>query len=244
MLINGNLNIKKLGTLIAFLYIGVMLVFASPPTEPEQFSVLVNADAIRRDNAYGQMLVYGEAKEVLRKLDKKGFRQVRRKYRISSHLYRKYSLLALKTEQKITELSVQNPDLLSHINQLTRENGSRVKAFVGSKSRLSLSESTGETLVRYERRNDFSDPEIVMAEESVKGILLLPRQYDVIKITLATDGSIVDTRHELGHFEVAVAQSKSYYQHITTLSSRERKLSGGHLFDDLSGHQAHKYENY
>ena len=242
MLRKNNLNIKNLYTFLVFLYIGVMLGFGSVPTEPDRSSILVNADAIRRDNAYGQMMVFLQAKELLRLSNKKRYREVRRKYKISRRLYKKYNFLADKTARRIDEVAVQNPELLLHINQLTRENGSVVQAYVGSSCRFSLFEPKGKTVVRYEKGNNSDAPLIVMKEEAIKGILLLSRQYDAIKITLATDGSIVDTRHELGHFEVAVTQSLKYYQYLNSLSTYQRRTSGGHCYGDRSGHLAVHYE--
>jgi hypothetical protein len=205
--------------------------------------VFLNADALRLANAEGQMRVFAQAREQLRHKDQGRYQEVNHKYRVARRLYHKYQRLAQITETKIQTFMSQSPELYQYLNHITTEAGNKVYAYIGTKDRFSSEESTGMTHISYSRRAADSAPVLLLSEESEQGVLLLHPQENAIKITLAADGDLTDTRHELGHFEVAVTESQSYYEYLSQLSAREMAHYDGHHFDDRSGQKAKHYEH-
>lgn len=211
--------------------------------QPESECILfVNADELRYQNALGQLAVLAEAREALRGKDPLRYREVNHKYRAARRLSRKYERLARITELKIQDLSRTDPALFQYLNGISTEHGQKVYAYIGSKDRFSTTESTGKTFISYRKRKSDTAPVLTLSEESESGILLLHPQENAVKITLATDGDIIDTRHEMGHFEVAVTSSEVYFQYLSRLSAREIAHHDGHALDDLSGHRALHFE--
>lgn len=216
----------------------------SLPTIEEQGQIIfLNADALRLANAEGQMKVFAQAREQLRHTNPARYHEVARKYRVARKLFHKYQRLASITESKIQAFVNQSPDLYQHLNTIKTETGNKVYAYIGSKDRFSSAESTGMTHISYLQRNSDLAPVLLLSEESVQGILLLHPQENAVKITLAADGDLTDTRHELGHFEIAVTESRSYYTYLSQLSRREIAHYDGHHFDDQSGKKALHYEH-
>ncbi len=205
--------------------------------------IFINADALRLTNAAGQMEVFAQARERLRHTNPARYQEVNRKYRTARRLHQKYQRLATITDAKIQDFFHQNPDLYAYLNGITTETGDKVYAYIGSEDRFSSKESTGMTHIRYLRRAQDAAPVLLLPEESEQGVLLLHPRENAVKIPLATDGDLTDTRHELGHFEVAVTESKSYYEFLSHLSPKEIARYDGHHFDDRSGKKALSYEH-
>lgn len=211
--------------------------------EPESERLLfVNADELRYKNALGQLEVLAAARESLKIENPVQYREVTQKYRAARRLSLKYERLARITELKIRDLSRTDPALFQYLNGISTEHGQKVYAYIGSKDRFSTTESTGKTFISYRKRKSDTAPVLTLSEESESGILLLHPQENAVKITLATDGDIIDTRHEMGHFEVAVTSSEIYFQYLSRLSAREIAHHDGHALDDLSGHKALHFE--
>ena len=205
--------------------------------------IFINADALRLANAAGQMEVFAQASERLRHTNPAHYQEVNRKYRIARRLHQKYQRLSVITDAKIAAFFRQNPDLCAYLNGITTETGNKVYAYIGSQDRFSSKESTGMTHIRYLRRAQDAAPVLLLPEESEQGVLLLHPRENAVKITLATDGDLNDIRHELGHFEVAVTESRSYYAFLSQLSPQEIARYDGHHFDDRSGKKARSYED-
>jgi hypothetical protein len=204
--------------------------------------ILLNADALRLTNAEGQMRVFDQARIQLKHTDAVRYQEVSHKYRVSRRLCHKYQRLARITEAKIQHFAHQNPELYQYLNRITTESGNKVYAYIGSEDRFSSEQSTGMTYIRYLQKGQDASPVLLLSEESEQGILLLHPQENAIKIVLAADGDLTDTRHELGHFEVAVTQSQSYFKYLSHLSPREIAHYDGHHFDDPAGKKALQYE--
>lgn len=232
--------------LICFLLSGIHLLYAKnihsdPSKAASSHQFLINADGLRRDNAAGQLRVYKDARIQLREVDKNRFKSINKKYKAAKSLYKKYSRLAKTTDKKIHKFTDTHPELYNHINRLSTENGNRVFAYIGSKERFSTSEASGETFIKYETATSQTSPQLVVTEEIEKGILLLHKQPNAVKITLSADGDLIDTRHELGHFEIAVKDSYRYFLFLSSLLSQGIKHDG-HGHGDCSGHLAVQYE--
>ncbi len=211
--------------------------------QPESERLLfINADELRYQNAMGQLEVLAAARKTLKGEDAVRYREVNQKYRAARRLSHKYERLARITALKIQDLSRTDPALFQYLNGISTEHGQKVYAYIGSKDRFSTTESTGMTFISYRKQHSDPAPVLTLSEESESGILLLHPQVNAVKITLATDGDIIDTRHEMGHFEVAVTSSEVYFQYLSRLSAREIAHHDGHALDDLSGHRALHFE--
>lgn len=202
-------------------------------------NILINADAIRRDNSLKYLQVFEEALDRLNRLDKQTYKEVRKKYRSAKALYRKYSFLAEETDKKIHLLKKNSPELLKQLSTIQHSSADKVVAYLGSKVRFSSKESLGDTHIRFNVAK--KTPTLSLALESEQGLLLLPPQDNVIKITLATDAMLPDCNHELGHYAYVVVQPDTYYHFL-----KEGKASAhgdGHSHGDPSGKWAMEFES-
>lgn len=215
-------------------------------TEPEkEQNIIVNADELRRDNAAQQMILFADAMEKLKGKDQMRFKAVRARFRAARFIYKKYAYLARITERKIDQFRKHNPALYAHINQLRNESGQPVRAYLGSFERFSSHEYAGATFVRYRPPQRNHLPRLILKKEVERGIHVLHQEEAAIKISLATDGGLIDTRHEFGHFTYAVASSAYYYQYLRRIlshSTHQHHVYDGHRHDDPSGQQALVYE--
>jgi len=212
-----------------------------PTSNPEEAyleSFLLNADAIRKENSRKYMVIFEDAMQELKYTDKKRFREIRKKYRVAKALYSKYDFLAKETDKKIHLLKENSPELLTQLLNLHRTSSNKLTAYIGSKVRFSSLESLGDTHIRFEIPEQSPLPSLQI--ESEHGMILLPPQHNAVKITLATDASIEDCRHELGHFAYVIVKPESYYQFL--VSNNHTGNSDGHLHGDPSGEWANQFE--
>lgn len=200
--------------------------------------LLVNADEIRKNNSLKYVKVFEDAMQKLKHTDKRRYKEVKAKYRSAKALYRKYKFLARETDKKIRLLKKNDSELLKQLLLMQHTSEDKVIAYVGSKVRFSSMESLGDTYIRFEKPHDTPLPTLKLEAEA--GLLLLPPQHNVIKITLATDASLPDCRHELGHFAYVVVQPNSYYHFLKEIDTFAH--ADGHLHDDPSGEWAEQFE--
>ncbi|MDW3648371.1 MAG: hypothetical protein R8P61_14975 [Bacteroidia bacterium] len=201
-------------------------------------SYLVNADAMRRDNSKAYMQVYKHALDELREEKPEKYKEVKKKYQAAKHLYRKYKYLAVETEKKIEMIKQHSQDLLSWLNEMQEVSEGKVYAYIGSKVRFSSYESLGDTHIRYVDHK--GDAMLAVQLEAERGLLLLPPQPNAVKITLATDASLPDCKHELGHYAYIIIEPANYYEFL--LGSSEKQDGDGHLHQDPSGVMAELFE--
>ena len=201
-------------------------------------SFLVNADAMRRDNSKAYMQVYKDALDELREEKPEKYKEVKKKYQAAKSLYRKYRFLAIETEKKIEMIRQNSPDLLIWLNEMQAASEGKVYAYIGSKVRFSSYESLGDTQIRYVDHK--GDAMLAVQLEAERGLLLLPPQPNAVKITLATDASLPDCKHELGHYAYIVIEPGKYYEFL--LHSSERQQGDGHHHEDPSGMMAELFE--
>ncbi|MEL6257151.1 MAG: hypothetical protein AAFR87_34470 [Bacteroidota bacterium] len=199
---------------------------------------LVNADAMRRDNSKAYMQVYKNALDDLRERKPEKYKEVKKKYQAAKNLHRKYKYLAIETEKKIEMLKQTSPNLLIWLEEMQEVSEGRIYAYVGSKVRFSSYESLGDTHIRYVDRR--GDAMLAVQLEIEQGLLLLPPQANAVKITLATDASLPDCKHELGHYAYIMIEPDHYYEFL--LSSSEIPHGDGHLHHDPSGMMAELFE--
>ena len=201
-------------------------------------SFLVNADAMRRDNSKAYMQVYKHALDQLREEKPQKYKEVKKKYQAAKRLYRKYKFLAIETEKKIEMLKQNSQNLLFWLKEMQEASEGTVYAFIGSKVRFSSYESLGDTHIRYVDHK--GDAMLAVQLEAEQGLLLLPPQPNAVKITLATDASLPDCKHELGHYAYIIIEPNHYYEFL--LSSSEKQQGDGHLHHDPSGIMAELFE--
>lgn len=204
----------------------------------DQAKFLINADAIRRDNSKGYMLVYKDAMEKLKHVDSDRYKEVRKKYRAARYLFRKYSFLTRETKQKIQLIHDGSPELIEWLSQMQEASGGEVYAYIGSKVRFSSKESLGDTHIRFEDKG--TSAQLAIQLEIEHDLLLMAPQPNAVKITLATDADLHVCRHELGHYAYIVIEPDSYYQFLT--EKAERQSGDGHLHNDPSGVLADAFE--
>ncbi len=202
---------------------------------------LVNADALRRDQAFLQMELFRNTLATLEKTDIR-YEIARKRFKSAKQLYWFYSELAKTTEETIRAFQLQNPGLYAHIQSLRSDCGKPVVAMVGTYERFSPIENLGETWVNYDTSMIKGEPIPMMEEEWVNGIRVLPRMYYAVQIQISTSSDITALRHELGHYEVIVSHSKAYYAYLQHLNQLGKSTNGGHNPDDASGMLATKYE--
>lgn len=234
----------RINTIILIVLIcshNLVVCFANTSSNPEERyteSLLINADAIRRNNSLKYIKVFQDAMVQLKSTDKKRYKEVKAKYRSAKFLYRKYKFLAKETDKKIRLLRKNNPELIEQLILMQGASSERIIAYVGSKVRFSSKESLGDTHIRFEIPHDTPLPTLGLEAEA--GLLLLPPQHNVIKITLATDASLPDCKHELGHFAYVVVKPKSYYRFLK--QSVASSCGDGHTHGDPSGAWALQFE--
>ncbi|MEM6805626.1 MAG: hypothetical protein AAF696_29785 [Bacteroidota bacterium] len=209
------------------------------PVGFNQAEFLINADAIRRDNSKGYMLVYKDAMEKLKHTDPLRYKDARKKYRAARYLYRKYSFLTRETEEKIRLIHEGSPELIVWLSQMRAASGGDVFAYIGSKVRFSSKESLGDTHIRFEERE--KKAQLAIKIEIEQDLLLLAPQPNAVKITLATDADLHVCRHELGHYAYIVIEPDSYYHFLT--EEAHRQSGDGHLHNDPSGVLADAFEH-
>lgn len=231
------ITVLLIGLICSLDFSGCFATTTSDPEEVRIESLLINADAIRRNNSLEYIKVFRDAMLKLKGTDKKRYKEVKAKYRSAKALYRKYRFLAKETDKKIRLLQERDPELLEQLIMIQHPS-EKVIAYIGSKVRFSSKESLGDTHIRFETLKNMPLPTLGLEAEA--GLLLLPPQHNVIKITLATDASLPDCRHELGHFAYVIVQPESYYHF---LKETEASIDGdGHLHGDPSGVWASQFE--
>lgn len=221
---------------------GATVCLSANTAEPEAShidNILINADAIRRDNSLKYLHVFEDALNRLNSLDKQVYKEVRKKYRSAKALYRKYSFLAKETDKKIRLLKKSSPEILEQLSTIQPTSTDKVVAYLGSKVRFSSKESLGDTHIRFNAAKRSPIPSLALELE--QGLILLPPQDNVIKITLATDATLPDCNHELGHYAYVVFQPDSYFHF---LSKGKVSMHGdGHSHGDPSGKWALEFES-